>query len=124
MTGKPIHILIVDDQPRARQGLRALIATWSRACEIREAANGREAIRLVEDACPDITLMDVRMPGIDGLQATREIKARQPQAKVILLSMYSGCQDEVLAAGAEVFLNKADVPKRLLQTLEEICPER
>jgi two-component system response regulator YesN len=68
--------------------------------------------------------MDVRMPGIDGLQATREIKARQPQAKVILLSMYSGCQDEVLAAGAEVFLNKADVPKRLLQTLEEICPER
>ena len=73
-----VEVLIVDDQPRARQSLRALLSTWPPAVEIWEAGNGHEANQLVKEQQPDIVLMDVRMPRMDGLQATELIKARWP----------------------------------------------
>jgi CheY-like chemotaxis protein len=76
---QPLNILIVDDQPRARRSVRALLSTWTRSAEIREASDGREALRLAEQLPPDLVLMDVRMPEIDGLEATGQIKARWPQ---------------------------------------------
>jgi len=115
-----MHILIVDDQPRARKSLRALLSTWTHALEIREAGNGREAVQLVDQLQPDLVLMDVRMPEIDGLEATAQIKGRWPQVKVVILSMYAEHQDEALAAGADAFVGKGEAPETLLDLLSAI----
>ena len=118
---KRMQILVVDDQPRARRSLKALLATWPQVEGIREAANGREAVGLVEEYRPDVVLMDARMPEMDGLQATRFIKARWPQVKVIMLSMYADYLDEALAAGADAFVSKGEPPEKLLTTLAAIA---
>ena len=72
----------------------------------------------------DVVLMDVRMPGMDGLTATRFIKECQPQAKVVLLSMYAEHQDEALDAGADAFLGKGEAAERLLDLLSVIMQKR
>lgn len=115
-----LSILIVDDQPRARKSLGALLSTWTRAPEIREAGNGREALHLVEELPPDLVLMDVRMPEVDGLEATAQIKARWPRVKVIVLSMYVEHGDEALAAGADAFVGKGEAPEKLLAQVSAI----
>jgi DNA-binding NarL/FixJ family response regulator len=112
-----IHVLIVDDQPRARKSLRALLSTWPVPQKVREAASGQEAMQLVEHGQPDVVLMDVCMPGMDGLQATRIIKARCPQVKVVVLTMYSEYEVEAMAAGADAFVAKGEPADRLLATL-------
>src|SRR5512139_3861481 len=96
---KQVNVLVVDDQLRARQSLKALLATWPLIGETREAANGQEALQRIEQELPDLVLMDVCMPVMDGLQATRHIKRRWPQIKVIVLSMYGDYQADALAAG-------------------------
>jgi DNA-binding NarL/FixJ family response regulator len=116
----PMRVLIVDDQPRACRSVRALLSTWIRAPEIREASNGREAVRLVEELPPDLVLMDVRMPEMDGLEATRQIKAWWPQVKVIVLSMYIEHGDEALAAGADAFVGKGEAPEKLLDVVSAV----
>jgi DNA-binding NarL/FixJ family response regulator len=117
MTAEPIRILIVDDQPRARRSLKALLSTWQHVGEIDEAGNGREAVHLARECQPDAVLMDVLMPEIDGLEATVQIKALWPQVKLIVLSMYLEYKDEALAAGADAFLGKGEAPHRLLDLL-------
>jgi DNA-binding NarL/FixJ family response regulator len=117
MMAEPIRVLIVDDQPRARKSLKALLSTWPRVGEMHEASNGREAAQLVRELQPDVVLMDVRMPEVDGLKATVQIKALWPQVKVILLSMYPEYRDEALVAGADAFVGKGDAPETLLDLL-------
>jgi NarL family two-component system response regulator LiaR len=116
----PIRILIVDDQPRARKSLRALLSTWSQVGKMDEANNGREAVELVREGQPDVVLMDVRMPEIDGLKATVQIKALWPQVRVVVLSMYAEYQGEALAAGADAFVGKGGAPDRLLDLLSAL----
>jgi YesN/AraC family two-component response regulator len=120
MMQERITVLIVDDQPRARKSLRALLSTWPRAGEMREASNGREALQLVRELRPDVVLMDVRMPEMDGLKATAQIKEIWPQVKVIVLSMYTEYRDEALAAGAETFVGKGEAPDKLLDLLSVV----
>jgi CheY-like chemotaxis protein len=112
-----INVLIVDDQPRARRSLRALLSTLPQVASIREAGNGLEAIRCVEESQPDVVLMDVRMPVMDGLEATRQIKARWPQLRVITLSLYADCAEEALAAGYDAFISKGEPAERVLEVL-------
>ena len=119
-----MQILIVDDQPRARQSLKALLVTWPQVKEIREAANGQEAVHLVEESQPHVVLMDVRMPEMDGVEATRLIKARWPQVKVIVLSMYADYMADALAAGADAFVSKGEPPERLLATLTTVITKK
>ncbi len=118
-----IRVLIVDDQPRARKSLKALLSTWPRVGEMHEGCNGREALQLVKELQPDVVLMDVRMPEIDGLTATVQIKALLPQVKVILLSIYPEYGGEALAAGADAFIGKGDAPDGLLGILAAIMEE-
>ena len=117
---EPLWILIVDDQPRARKSLEALLSTWSRAVAICEASNGREAIQLVKEFQPDLVLMDVRMPEIDGLEATAQIKAQWPQVRVIVLSMYVEHRHEALDAGADAFVGKGEAPGILLDVVSAV----
>lgn len=102
----PIRVLIADDHPRSRRGLRALLATLPAIKVIGEAADGQEAINLVETYQPDVVLMDAQMPGMDGLEASRCIKRQWPQVKIIMLTVYNARRSEANAAGIDVFLAK------------------
>jgi CheY-like chemotaxis protein len=114
---KALRVLIVDDQQRARQSLQALLATKFQPIEVHEAANGVEAMKSVQEWLPDIVLMDVRMPELDGIEATRQIKRRRPHLTVIVLSMYAEYKADALAAGADGFITKGEPPERLLAVL-------
>ena len=112
-----IRLLIADDSARARDGLRALLATWPQITIVGEAANGQDAVRLVAECRPDVVLMDLRMPVLDGIQATQLIKQQWPAVIVIVLTLYAVEQSAALAAGADVFLMKESAPDRLLAAL-------
>jgi DNA-binding NarL/FixJ family response regulator len=115
-----MRILIVDDQPRTRLSLNALLATWPRTGEVHEATNGREAVQCAERWHPDVVLMDARMPEMDGIAATRAIKARWPRIRVVVLSMYPDYEAEATAAGADGFVSKGEPPHRLLAALTAV----
>jgi DNA-binding NarL/FixJ family response regulator len=121
-----VRVLIADDQPRARKALRALLATigldgrrddQSAIEVVGEARDGSEALRLVKEYQPDIVLMDIRMPGMDGLEATRFIKQNFRATKVVVLTMYSSERTDALAAGADVFLIKGCPSEELEQAI-------
>jgi CheY-like chemotaxis protein len=114
-----IRVLVVDDQLRARQSLKALLGTWPAIRAIREAVNGKEALALIQESLPDVVLMDIRMPEMDGLEATRRIKAKWPQVQVIVLSVYNKHMAEASAAGADAFVCKCEPPTALLRALEQ-----
>jgi DNA-binding NarL/FixJ family response regulator len=109
-----VRIIIADDQRHARNGLRALLLASFPKPEIWEATTGLEAERLAEQVHPHLILMDIRMPELDGLAATRSIKARQPDVKVLVLSLHGCCAEDALAAGADAFVSKGESPERLL----------
>ncbi|MBN2553505.1 MAG: response regulator transcription factor [Spirochaetales bacterium] len=115
-----MRILIADDQERARHSLKALLATSLTNPEIWEAGSGSEAVRLAEELQPDVIVMDVRMPDIDGLVATRSVKSRWPEIRVMVLSMYPGYREKARAAGADLFVNKGESPERLLDALSSL----
>lgn len=117
-----IRLLLVDDQSLIRRGLRALLKTDPELEVVGEAENGREAISLVETLQPDVTLMDVRMPVMDGVEGTREICQRFPQTKVLILTTFDD-QDYVtqaLQAGASGYLLKDTPFEELTQAIRLI----
>jgi DNA-binding NarL/FixJ family response regulator len=114
---QPTRILIVDDSARAREGLRALLATWPQITVVGEAANGQDAVRLVAECRPDVVLMDLHMPVLDGVRATQLIKHQWPAVTVIVLTMYATEQITALTAGADAFLIKGGPSERLLAAL-------
>ncbi len=118
-TARRARVVIADDRPRTRDGLRALLLTCPGYEVVGQAATGKEAIELVEQYQPDVVLMDVCMPDMDGLEATRLIKDRWPATKVIVLTMQSGYQAAALDAGASAFLSKGAPPEKLLSILSQ-----
>jgi DNA-binding NarL/FixJ family response regulator len=116
-----IRVLIVDDQARTRQSLTALLATWPHISGIQQAANGSEAVHMVEQSQPDVILMDARMPDMDGVETTRIVKARWPQVKVVVLSMYADYRADALSAGADAFVSKGDSPESLLAVMRSLA---
>ena len=117
---KTYQLIIVDDQRRSRESLRAFLATWPAVGSIREAENGLMALTLLEEHQPDLVLMDVRMPEMDGISAARQIKERWPQVKIIALSLYPDSLDEARQAGADACISKAEAPEKLLSIIETI----
>jgi DNA-binding NarL/FixJ family response regulator len=111
------RVLIVDDSVRTRDGLRALLTMRPEIEVVGEATNGQDAVRLVAECRPDIVLMDLHMPVLDGVQATQLIKQQWPAVTVVVLTMYAVDQSAALAAGADAFLLKGGAPERLLAAL-------
>lgn len=107
-TGSTITILTADDHPLIRAGLAAVLHAETGMLVVAEAANGEEAIEAYERLHPDIVLMDMRMPVMDGLAATRAILAEDPAARIIALTTYDGDEDihQALTAGARGYLLK------------------
>jgi DNA-binding NarL/FixJ family response regulator len=114
-----IRVLIVDDQRLVRAGLRMLCRTTNDLDVVGEAANGVEAIRQFEHLVPDVVLMDLRMPVLDGIAATARIVAARPTARILVLTTFD--DDEhlyaALAAGAQGFLGKDAPPEQLLDAV-------
>jgi DNA-binding NarL/FixJ family response regulator len=104
-----IKVIIVDDQASTRRALMALFIYEPRIEIIGEAGNGSEAVKLVGEKKPDLVLIDVQMPVMDGLTATQKIKALFPDIKVVVYTMFPGYQAEAYQAGADYFLIKGSL---------------
>jgi DNA-binding NarL/FixJ family response regulator len=114
-----IRVLIADDHTIVRKGICALLATEPGICVVGEAQDGREAILEAQALDPDVILIDLVMPHMDGLEAIRHIKARQPKARILVLTSFAG-DDQVfpaLMAGALGYLLKDAGPEQLVKAI-------
>ena len=119
---KKIAVLLVDDHAVVRQGLRALIEAEGDMVVVAEAENGRQAVAQTKKRLPDVVVMDVAMPGMNGLEATRQIVRNVPSAKVLVLTSY-GDDDyvsQLLEAGATGYLVKQTAATDLLRAIREV----
>ena len=114
---RQVRVLIADDQGPTRQGLRALLSLCPQVEIVAEAIDGRAAVDLVAARQPDVVLMDMQMPVMDGLEATRQIKEQWPEVKVIALTMHPKYRVEAVAAGIDAFLLKGTSTGALLDII-------
>ncbi len=119
---KPIRILLADDHTVVRKGLRLLLESHPGFTVVADAANGREAVAMAEEYKPDVIVMDVAMPILNGIEAARQILARTPQVSVVFLSMHS---DEsyvlrALKAGARAYLLKDSAEQDVIHAIEAV----
>lgn len=114
---RPLRVIIADDNARTRDGLRALLATCSEIEVVGDAADGYAAVERTEACRPDAVLMDLHMPGLDGVAATATIKRRWPAVQIVVLTMYVTERPAALAAGADAVLGKGSDLDRLFAVL-------
>jgi DNA-binding NarL/FixJ family response regulator len=123
VTDAPVRVLLVDDDDLMRAGLKAVLSSDARVEVVGEAANGRAAVERVRALRPDLVLMDVRMPDLDGIAATREVLEAAPEVKVVILTTFE--EDDyifgALNAGASGFLLKRTEPEQLLAAIQTVA---
>jgi DNA-binding NarL/FixJ family response regulator len=102
----PVRVLIVDDQEQVRKGLDCLLGYSPQVHVVGQAVHGADALAQIAECHPDVVLMDIQMPVMDGLEATRRIKALWPEIRVIIHTIYARYQTKALAAGADLFMLK------------------
>ena len=122
----PIRILLVDDHTVVRDGLRALLEKQPDMTVVAEASDGRDSIRLAEEQSPDVVVMDIGMPSLNGIEATRRILAANPRTAVVMLSMH---QDESyvlrsLKAGAKGYLLKDSLRGDVIDAIRAVAQGR
>ena len=104
----PVRVMVVDDQALVREGLMTLLGAAPGIAPVAAATNGEEAVRLADRHRPDVVLMDLRMPVVDGVEATRQIRAAQPETEIVVLTTHAD-EDSILdalRAGARGYLTK------------------
>src|SRR5437868_13310054 len=122
LTPEPIRVLSVDDHPLLREGIAALIANRTDMKLVAEAANGHEALEQFRMHRPDVTLMDLQMPEMSGIDAIIAIRSEYPVARIIVLTTYAGdaLAQRALKAGAQAYVLKGNVRKDLLDTIRAV----
>ena len=126
-SSRTIRLLLVDDHKIVREGLRRVIETEDGLQVIGEASNGEEAIIKAIALSPDIVIMDIKMPGMDGIVATYEIKQKKPEIRVLILTLYTeGFVKQAIEAGASGYILKdsdtEQIIKAIRQVYEGYCP--
>jgi DNA-binding NarL/FixJ family response regulator len=116
------RILVVDDQPLVRTGLASILASDPENLVVGEAADGLEALSMAEQLHPDMVIMDIRMPRLDGLSATRRLAQDHPQTRVIVLTTFDVDEYvfEALSSGASAFLLKDETPESILAAVRAV----
>ena len=119
---QPIRILCADDHPLVREGILALVSTQPDMVVVGEASDGREAVAKYRALRPDVTLMDLQMPGRSGLEAVSEIRGEFPAARILVLTTYAGDDlvKRAMLAGAQAYLLKGSVRKELLDIIRAV----
>jgi DNA-binding NarL/FixJ family response regulator len=119
---RPFRILLADDHVMFRRGIRSLIQSMNAVEVVGEASDGLELLRLLRDINPHLVIMDISMPNLRGLEATREIKAISPGVKVLILTMHKDREYlfHALTAGAEGYLLKEDADGELISAIETL----
>jgi DNA-binding NarL/FixJ family response regulator len=122
MTLKKISVLLADDHTVVRQGLKAMLTAEADMEVVGEAENGEQAVKLAKQIRPDVVVMDISMPLMNGLKATRQILRNEPEAKVLILSSYNDdeCVNELLKAGATGFLMKQNAAGDLAPAIRHV----
>ena len=115
----PVPVIVADDQLCARQGLLAVLGACPDIDVVAEAANGREAVRLAEIHRPALVILDLQMPVMDGIEATRRIKSACPETGVFVLTMYADRYADAEDAGADAFLVKGQSASTLVESIRE-----
>lgn len=117
-----IKILIVDDHPIMRVGIAAIIEATADMTVVAQSGNGEDAVELFEKHLPDITLMDLRLPGMSGVEAIRTVMARHRDAKFVVLTTYEGDEDihQALQAGARSYIIKGMPHEALVSALRRV----
>lgn len=118
----PTTILLVDDHPVFRKGLRLLLEEEQDLSVVGEASDGREAIDLARELSPDVVVMDITMPNLSGIDATRQILTESPDTKVVALSVHSGKRfvRDMLQAGAVGYILKECVPEEMIEGIRTV----
>jgi NarL family two-component system response regulator LiaR len=119
---EPIRVLVADDHAIVRKGICALLATETSIEVVGEAVDGQSAIDQAKRLRPDVVLMDLVMPGVDGLEATRCITAQQPQARILVLTSFAGVDKimPAIKAGALGYLLKDSDPEVLVESIQQV----
>jgi DNA-binding NarL/FixJ family response regulator len=122
VTKQKIKILVADDHPVVRRGLQACLAREGRLKIVGEAADGDEALRKTHELAPDVVLMDVNMPRMDGLAVTEVLRKEAPEVKVLVLSMHNNQEFifRIIQAGAHGYVSKEAPPEELLRAIESV----
>jgi two-component system response regulator NreC len=120
---KTIHLMLVDDHEVVRAGLKSFLESQPGIEVVAEASEGEQAIRLAGEVHPDIAVMDITMPGLDGLEATRRLKEIYPECQVLALTVHQDKQYffEMLAAGATGYITKQAAAQELLAAVRSIA---
>jgi len=120
---RPIRVFLVDDHALMREGLRAVLERRENVEIVGEAGDGHEALRSIEAAAPDVVVMDIAMPGLNGIEVARRLRAGFPQARILALSMYDDQEyaSEVLRAGAAGYILKDAASSELVKAIEAIA---
>ena len=120
-----LRVLIADDHPAVRHGLRAILQSQPDIHVIADAADGEEACRLCDELCPDVLLLDLRMPKKDGFQVTAELRSRVGALKpgIIVMSTYEGEEDirRALSAGVKGYLTKGTAPEQIRDAVRRVA---
>jgi two-component system, NarL family, response regulator len=119
---RPIRILSVDDHPVFRAGISAMLANESDLCIVGEASNGHEAVAQYRALCPDLMLLDLQMPGLNGIEIIAQIRAEYSTARIVVLTTYAGdvLAQRALTAGAQGYVLKGMIRKDLLDTIRAV----
>jgi two-component system response regulator NreC len=122
MGSQLINIVLADDHPVIRKGIKSLLKTETDFNIIGEAGNGAEAVELVTRLQPDILVLDIMMPGLNGLEVTRELKIKCPHTAIVILSMHShdAYVIEALRSGAKAYILKDSFTDDLIRGLKEV----